>query len=127
LSARGGEGACHVVHFALWILQTHDEHVLREPAFRARLPAGDAQRMAFFPQKSITAVTRAEALDRELFREVHDETTLGIQFPDRMQATNERTILRNTLERRASHARHNDHVENDIGAVGDLDTTAGKR
>ena len=69
LAARRRECGGDVVGLALRILDADDEHVLGQPALVARLPAGDAQRMAFLAEQGIAAVAGAETLDRELFRE----------------------------------------------------------
>ena len=76
LAAGGGEGAGQVVNLALRILDADDQHVLGEPAFGACLPAGDAQRVALLAEQRIAAVAGAEALDRQLFGEMHDEAAL---------------------------------------------------
>ena len=49
------------MRFALRILDADDQHVLGEPAFAARLVAGDAQRVAFLAEQRVAAVARAEA------------------------------------------------------------------
>ncbi len=112
---------------ALRILQADDEHVLREPTFRARLVAGDAQRMTLLTKESIATVAGAEALDGELFREVHDEAAFGIELSDRVQTSNEVAVVRDALQSRTPDPRHDGHVEHDIGAVSDFDTAAGQR
>ena len=75
-----------VVRLALGALQSDDQHVLGEPALGTGLVAGDAQRMTFLAQQRIAAVTGAEALDEQLFGEVHDEATVRIQFAGRVQS-----------------------------------------
>src|SRR5690242_13201381 len=110
--------------FAPRIGETDDEHVLGEPAFGARLPARNAQRVALLAEQRIAAVSRAEALDGELFRIVHDESTVRIQLTRRVKSAHEFAVPRDTLESTATHASHDGHVEDDIGAVGDLDTAA---
>src|SRR6202043_2319072 len=95
-------------------------HVFGKPALVARLPAGDAQRVAFLTEQRVAAVAGAEALDRQLLGEVQDEAALRIEISGRVQAAYEGTFSRNPLERRAAGARHERHVENHIGAVGDL-------
>ena len=127
LAAGGRERARHVVRLAARTLEPHDQHVLGEPAFAARLPAGDAQRVTLLAQQRVAAVARAEALDREFLGEVHDEAPLGVEFPDRVQPAHETAFARNTLERRAAGTRHDQHIEHDVGAVGDLHTAARQR
>ena len=90
-----------VVSLALRILDADDEHVLGQPALVARLPAGDAQRVAFLAEQCIAAVAGAVALDRELFGEVHDEAAIRDRarrwnaVPSRIVA-----VARDALERR---------------------------
>ena len=64
-----GNARGDVVRFALRVLDADDEHVLGQPAFVARLPARDAQCVTLLAEQRVAAVARAEALDRELFRE----------------------------------------------------------
>ncbi len=122
LAASRREGAGQVVNLTLRIFDADDEHVLRQPAFGARLPTGDAQGVTLFAEQGVAAVAGAEALDGEFFRKMHDETAFGIEVPGGMQSPDERAIARHALERRPTHARHEAHVEHDIGAVGDLDS-----
>src|SRR5450631_4904118 len=74
LAAGGGKRARQIVSFALRIFNADDQHVLGEPALGARLPARDAQRMAFLAEQGIAAVARPETHYRQLLREMHDET-----------------------------------------------------
>ena len=137
LAARGRKRRGDVMRFALRILDADDQHVLGEPAFGARLPARDAQRMALLAEQRVAAVAGADRLDRELFREVHDEALLGIELADRVQAFDEcrlraarsrfGTLALDALERRRAHARHDAHVGDDIRRIGDLDAAARDR
>ncbi len=86
LAAGGGKGARQVVSLALRILDADNQHVLRQPALGARLPARDAQRVAFLAEQGVAAVAGAEAFDRQLFGEMHDEAALRIQIAGGMQA-----------------------------------------
>ena len=52
---------------------------------------------------------------------MHDEAALGIELADRMQAADEDAVLGDARQRRGAHARHELHVGDDVGAVGDLD------
>ena len=113
--------------FAQGVLDADDEHVFGEPAFAARLPAGDTQCMALLAEQRVAAVAGAEALDREFLGKVHDEAPLGIEITDRVQAADEGAVPADAFERAAAHARHQLHVEHDIGAVGDFDAAAGER
>ena len=96
---------------------TNDQHVLSQPAFRTCLVAGDAQGMAFFAKQGVAAVARADALDREFFREMHDEAALGVEIPGRVQAFDKRAFALDSLQRGGSHTRHEFHVGNNVGAV----------
>ena len=51
---------------------------------------------------------------------MHDEAPIGIEVAGRVQALDESPSRADALERRPTHARHDPHVEHDIGAVGDL-------
>jgi hypothetical protein len=113
------------VSLALRILDADDQHVLGQPAFVARLPARDAQRVAFLAEQRIAAVAGAVALDGEILGEMHDETPFRVELAGRVQALDELSALaRDPFQRSAAHARHDRHVDHDIRAVGDLDTAA---
>jgi hypothetical protein len=75
-------------------------------------------------EQRVAAVAGADALDREFFREVHDEAPIGAQIADRVQAFHERAVTLDPAQRRRAHARHDAHVGDDVGAVGDLDAAA---
>ena len=102
-----------------------------QPAFLARLPGGDAQCVALLAQQRVAAVARAVGLDRQLLGEVHDEAAVGIEFAGRMQAAHEGLALRaftlDTRQRGGAHPRHQPHVGDDVGRVGDLDAAARQR
>ena len=55
---------------------------------------------------------------------MHDEALLGVEVADRVQAPDERAFLLDALQGRRAHARHDAHVQHDVGAVGDLDAAA---
>ena len=105
---------------ALGTLDADDEHVFRQPALVARLPARDTQRMAFLAEQRVAAISRADALDRQILREMHDQPSFGIEIADRVQPTHECPVALDALQRRRAHARHDPHVEHDVRAVGDL-------
>ena len=112
------------MRFARGTLDADDQHVLGEPALRARLPARDAKRMAFLSEQCVAAIARAEALDFQRLRKVHDEAALGIEFPDRVQALDEGAVAGDPRERGRTHPRHELHVRRDVGAVRDLHPAA---
>jgi hypothetical protein len=109
------------------ILDANDQHVFGKPAFRSSLPACDPERMAFLAEQGIAAITRANALDRELLGKMHDEPPLGIEVADRVQALYERALTLDALERASAHACHDAHVQHDIRAVRDLDAATRER
>ena len=124
LAAGGRERAGEIVNVAGRALHADDQHVLREPTFRARLVARDAQRVTLLAEQRVTAVARAVAHDRELLGEVHDEAALRIELARRVQPFDERLVLLDAFERRFADPRHQIHVRDDVGAVGDLDAAA---
>ena len=121
LAARGRKGAGHVVHAAVGRLQAENQHVLGEPAFLARHPAGQAQRQALLAQQGIAAVAGPDRPDRVLFGEVHDEPPLGRQVAERVQAAREVVGPVERVEGHRADAGHHPHVQHDVPAVGDLD------
>src|SRR5690348_6097440 len=83
--------------------------------------------MALLSQQRIATVTRSEAFDGELFREMDDEAALWIELTDRVQTPHELAIMRDTLESGPPNPRHDDHVENDVGTIGDFNAATGQR
>ena len=55
---------------------------------------------------------------------MHDEATIRIELADGMQALDEFSVARDALERGPSHARHDRHVDDHVGAVGDFHAAA---
>ena len=83
--------------------------------------------MAFLAEQRIAAVARADRLDRQLLGEMHDEAPRRIKVAGRMQALDELSLTLDARQRLGTHARHQAHVRDHIGRVGDLDATAGDR
>src|SRR5947208_15663651 len=104
LAARGVKGTGQIVCLAARALEADDHHVLGEPALLARLPARDAQCVAFLSEQRIAAVAGAEALDRVLLGKVHDEASLGIELADGVEPAHKVADVRDALERGAAGA-----------------------
>ena len=77
--------------------------------------------MALLAQQGVAAIAGAEALDGERFREVHDEAAVRVEFAGGMQALHVRAVGGNALQCCLAHARHEAHVDDHIGGVGNLD------
>ncbi len=126
------EGGGHVVFLPLGIFDAEDEHVLGHPAFVAGHRRGDAERETFFSQQRIAAVARTVAPDFARFGEVHDVfllvagprhilLALGQRGADGMHAGDDAfEIGVDQLEDFFSDARHDAHVDHDVGRVGQL-------
>ena len=80
--------------------------------------------MAFLAKQGVAAVAGANALDREILGEMHDQPSFGIEISRRVQPTHEYTFALDATQRRHAHARHDAHIEHDVCAVGDLDAAA---
>ncbi len=91
-----------------------------QPSFFAE-PARQPERHALLAEERVAAVARADRPDGVPLGEVHDEAALGAEIAERVQAAREIVGAAEMLERDASHARHDAHVEHDVLAVGDLD------
>ena len=83
------ESARDVAHLALGILQSQNEHVFGKPSFFPAEVAGQAQRHAFLPEKSVAAITRADRPYRIFFRKVNDEAAVGAEVAEGMQTPRE--------------------------------------
>ena len=104
-----------------------DQHVFGEPAFLTRLVTGDAQCVALFAEQRVAAVAGADALDRQLLGEMHDEALVRVEIARRVQTLDEVAFALDAPECFVAHTRHQLHVHDDVGAVGDLDTAACER
>ncbi len=58
---------------------------------------------------------------------MHDEAAIGIQLTNGVQSAHEVAIRRNALQSGASDARHDRHIQHNVGAVRNLDAAARQR
>ena len=121
--------------------EREDEHVLGHPALILRELRGDAQRKALLSEEGVPAVARAERPDLALFRELRDELVLDLlragprdvllalleRRADGVDARDEVAVLAEVVEDLLARARHDVHVHDDVGRVGDLDAVLGDR
>ena len=101
--------------------------MLGQPALVAGHRRGDAQREALLAEKRVAAVAGADAPDRALLGEVHDEAAVGREVAERVQPRHEVLAGAELLEGSAAHARHDAHVRDHVRAVGDLDPDLAER
>jgi hypothetical protein len=120
LAAGARECGRDVRRAAARLLDADDQHVLGEPALAAGHVARDAEGEALLAEERVAAVAGADRPDEPLLREVHDEAALGVEVAERVQALHVVVGGAQPVERRLSHARHDPHVDDDVGAVGDL-------
>jgi hypothetical protein len=107
--------------------------VLRHPAFVARHRRGDAQRETLFPEQRVAAVAGAEAPDLARLGEVDDILLLVARPRHVLRARAQRRAERmhawddafevaiDQLEDLLADPRHDPHVHDDVGRVGELD------
>ena len=127
LAACRRKRAREVVGVAGRALHADDQHVLGEPAFSPRLIARDAQRVTFLAEQGVAAVARAVAHDRELFGEVHDVAARRVELAGRVQALDEIFVFFDAFQRWFAYPRHEIHVRDDVGAIGDFHAATGIR
>ncbi len=101
--------------------------MLGEPALLAGLPGAKAEGMALLAEQGIATVPRADAPDELLLGEVQDEAVVGRQIAEGVQAGDEVVVAAHVLYRHLSHASHQVHARDDVGAVRDHDAHAGQR
>ena len=82
--------------------------------------------MAFLTQQGIAAVAGAETLNFEVFGKMHDEPVFRIQPANRMQPPDESSFALDPAQCCISHARHEMHIDDDIGTVGNFHAAARK-
>ena len=98
-----------------------------QPWSRAMV-AGDAQREALLAEQRVAAVAGADAPDRVLLGEVHDEAALRARGRRASAGPGTKSSRAAELvEGGLAHARHDAHVGDDVGAVGDLDADLAER
>ena len=130
--ARGERGG-DVGLLALRVLDAEDQHVLGHPALVARDVRGDPQREALLAQQRVAAVARAVRPDLARLREV-DDVLLRVARPghvllagrerraDGVHAGHDPLLaLVDLREDRQADPRHDPHVDDDVGRVGQLD------
>ena len=127
-----GKGRRDVILAALGRGHAQDQHVLGQPALVAAHGGRDAQREAFLAQQRVAAVARAEAPDLARLGVV-DDVLGGIAGPGhvglavrqrlahRMDAGHEVAVGAQHVIDLLAHARHDAHVDDHIGAVGQFD------
>ena len=132
LATGAGKGRCHIGLLPLRILHPQNEHVLRHPALVTRHRRRDAQRKAFFSEERITTVAGTVAPDLARLREVHDvfffvSRPSDILLPLRQRRTDRMDtrhhalkILVDQLEDFFADARHNAHIDDDVGRIREL-------
>ena len=137
LAAGGREGRSNVGLLLLSVLvrralHTEDEHVLGHPALVASDVRSDAQRETLFPEQCIAAVTGAVAPDLARLGKMHD--VLGVvtrprdillprrqRSADRVHAGhNAFGVLVNLGKDRSPDPRHDAHIHDGVGRVGQL-------
>ena len=113
--------------------------MLGQPALVARHGRCDAQGEAFLAEQRVAAVAGAVGPDFPRLGKMHDVLVLRVARPghvglpgrqggtDAVHAGHELALGAERFGDRASHARHDAHVGDDIGAVGDFDADLGER
>ena len=126
LAARGGERRRDVLLFAVRPLDAEDEHVLRHPAFLSSEVGRNSQREALLAEQNVSAVTGVDRPDRVILREVHDPSVLLVDVALCVETLDEIAVLAERVQALLAHARHDDHIQNDIDGIGDLDADLGE-
>ena len=124
LARRARHGRRDIRDLALRVLDADDQHVLREPAFLARLPRSEPQRVTLLAEQRVAAVAGAHAPDELFLGEVQDQSPLRRQIAERVHAGDEVVVASHRLDRGLAHAGHDVHAGHDIGAVGHHDAGA---
>ena len=139
LAARAGKGRSNITFQSLRRLDSENQHVLGKPALAATHARGNAQCKALLAEQGIATVTAAERPDGLFFRKMDDVFVVFIARPGHltlsaikrhthgMQAGNEIRALAESIERLATHARHDAHADRDVGRVGQLHAGLRKR
>src|SRR5204863_483401 len=83
---------------ALRVLDADDQHVLREPAFLARLPRSEPQRVTLLAEQRVAAVAGAHAPDELFLGEVQDQSPLRRQIAERVHAGDEVVVASHRLD-----------------------------
>ena len=139
LAAGGREGGGDVVLLALGRFDAEDQHVLGQPALVARHVRGDAQREALLAEQRIAAVAGTVGPDFAGFREMARCTWVGLHgqrdillrpvpAARRRCARRARTRRRSpsSVEDLRAHARHDAHVDHDVGRIGESRRRSGR-
>ena len=137
LAAGRGEGGGHVLRLASRIGELKNQHVLGHPALVARLDGCDPERVALLAEQRITAIARAIGPDlarlgemRDVFGLVAGPRHVGAlrrrqRRTDRMKPPHEILAVAKRLQHLVADPRHDVHVGDGVGAIGDHDANAG--
>ena len=126
LTACGRECSGNVLNFAVRILNAEDEHVLSHPAFFSAEVGSDTQSEALLTEQNVSAVTGVDGPDGVVLREVADVTVLLVDICSCMQTLDEVSAVAESFQNVVANAGHDQHVENDVDGVGQLNAVLSK-
>lgn len=80
-TASTGESGAHKLLFTLGVGNRHDKHMFSHPALIIGDAAGDAQSEALLSQKGVSTISRTEAHNQTVVRNVRDDCLLRVARP----------------------------------------------
>src|SRR5207244_8296218 len=97
------KGCRHVGRATARFLNPDNQHVFCQPPLFAGHIATQAERKTLFAEQRIATISRTNRPDEALFGEMHDETALRTEIPERVQAFDVVIRCAKTSERRLPH------------------------
>ena len=126
LAAGGGKRRSHVGLSSLGILNTQDQHVLRQPSLVTTEKGSDAQGEAFLSKEGVAPVSRTDRNDLVDLGKVADVSALWIAVEHTMGATVELLGISQMIPGDLPHPGHDPHVQHNIDGVGQLNANLGQ-
>ena len=100
--------------------------MLSHPAFLSAEVGCNAERKALLAEPNVSAVARVDRPDGVVLREVADIAVLLIEVSLCVQTLDEVGTVAEGFENVVADSRHNQHVEDDIDRVGQLNAVLGE-
>ena len=101
--------------------------MFRHPSFFSAEVGRDAERKALLAEQDVSAVAGVDRPDGVVLREMADVAVLLVELRLRVKTLDETGVVAERVENVVPHAGHNQHIQNDVDRVGQLDAVLRER
>ena len=105
------------MNLAVWILNTENQHMLREPSFFISQIRRYTKSKALFTQKNISAITGVNGHNRIVFRKLHYITIFLVKILLRVKSFNKIRIITESVKNFLTGSRHYKHIKHNIDRI----------